>query len=85
MLGLLQIWIPAHNRWVHADACENTLDAPLMYEHGWGKKLSYVLAISTEGIVDVTTRYTRRYMQKQTNTFFLSVIHISADGAPHTA
>ncbi|CAM9150392.1 unnamed protein product [Scytosiphon promiscuus] len=58
-----EIWIPAKSAWVHADPCENKLDKPLMYEHGWNKRLSYVLAFDRNGAIDVTPRYTRRWLQ----------------------
>lgn len=51
-----QIWIPDRNMWMHADACENKIDKPLMYEQGWNKRLSYVIAFSHAGAVDVTRR-----------------------------
>ncbi|XP_073954014.1 N-glycanase Pngl [Choristoneura fumiferana] len=46
------------NQWLHVDPCEGQLDAPLMYCHGWGKKLSYVIAFSRDDLQDVTWRYT---------------------------
>jgi peptide-N4-(N-acetyl-beta-glucosaminyl)asparagine amidase len=38
-----EVYSNSQKRWQHADPCENILDKPLIYEHGWGKKLSYVI------------------------------------------
>ena len=52
-----EVYIEAESRWVHMDPCEKAYDAPKMYERGWGKKLTYVMAITGKEVVDVTPRY----------------------------
>ncbi len=56
-----EVWLTSRGRWVHADPCENALDAPLMYERGWGKRLTYVLAFSRHEVCDVSARYSARW------------------------
>eukprot|EP01127_Copromyxa_protea_P021436 TRINITY_DN7369_c0_g1_i3.p1 TRINITY_DN7369_c0_g1~~TRINITY_DN7369_c0_g1_i3.p1 ORF type:complete len:666 (+),score=130.24 TRINITY_DN7369_c0_g1_i3:351-2348(+) len=58
-----EVYSEALGRWVHADSCENKWDTPLMYEAGWGKKLTYVIAFSVHSTVDVTRRYTRNLQE----------------------
>ena len=53
-----EVWSQTQNRWLHLDACENLCDKPLIYEHGWKKQISYVLAFSKDEVTDVTWRYT---------------------------
>ncbi|XP_012288897.1 peptide-N(4)-(N-acetyl-beta-glucosaminyl)asparagine amidase [Orussus abietinus] len=54
-----EVWSVSAGKWIHADPCENVLNRPLMYERGWGKKLTYVIACSQDEVQDVTWRYTR--------------------------
>ena len=47
------------------DSCEPIFDAPLTYEKGWGKQLTYCIAVSNSEIVDVTPRYVLNRMMNR--------------------
>nr|XP_022907320.1 peptide-N(4)-(N-acetyl-beta-glucosaminyl)asparagine amidase-like [Onthophagus taurus] len=58
-----EVYSVAQKRWLHCDSCEAALDTPLMYESGWNKKLSYIIAYSGEDLQDVTWRYSSRHKE----------------------
>jgi hypothetical protein len=60
LIELMQVWSKHANKWLHVDSCECAIDAPLLYESGWGKKLSYAIAAGIDDMVDVTRRYTKK-------------------------
>ena len=57
------VWNEFYNeeekRWIHVDPCEEAYDTPLVYEQGWGRVITFVVATSDEEIVDVTPRYVK--------------------------
>ncbi|KFB51625.1 AGAP007390-PA-like protein [Anopheles sinensis] len=52
-----EVWSDRRQRWIHVDPCENVLDAPLMYEHGWKKEITYVFGFACDDVQDVSWRY----------------------------
>lgn len=56
-----EVYSDSLQRWLHADSCEAALDTPLVYEQGWGKKLTYCIAYARDNVLDVTRRYTRKF------------------------
>ncbi len=64
----------SQGRWVHVDPCEGIFDAPLVYELGWKKKLSYIfgytvpvrgkaqtLPHSAVDVTDIVWKYTANF------------------------
>lgn len=55
-----EIYSEKQKRWIHIDPSEGAFNEPLIYQDGWGKKMSYCIGYSVEGARDVTKRYVTR-------------------------
>lgn len=58
-----EVYSDTQARWLHCDPCENVCDTPLVYESGWKKDLTYVIAFAKNDIQDVTWRYSSRHAE----------------------
>jgi hypothetical protein len=47
--------------WYHGDPSEGVFDRPIMYERGWGKKLTFVFGVTPNSVEDVSKKYTADY------------------------
>lgn len=56
-----EIYSQRQRRWLHCDSCEAACDSPLVYESGWKKQLSHVVAFGRDHVADVAWRYSRRH------------------------
>jgi peptide-N4-(N-acetyl-beta-glucosaminyl)asparagine amidase len=56
-----EVWSDSKNEFIHVDPCENTVNSPLLYEMGWGKKLEYCIAMGQYEVSDVTGRYVKDF------------------------
>ncbi|CAK9823570.1 Peptide-N(4)-(N-acetyl-beta-glucosaminyl)asparagine amidase [Anthophora retusa] len=81
-----EVWSIHEKRWIHLDPCEDIMDRPLMYEKGWKKKLSYVLAFSKDEFIESLNKYRqsslnysasrRQYVIKRRVLELLELIHV---------
>lgn len=60
-----EVYSVAQCRWIHVDPSDNVVDAPLMYQHGWKRRVDYVLAYDRHDIQDVTHRYANDHAELQ--------------------
>ena len=75
----------ALGRWVHMDPCENAWDQPALYCENWGKKMSWVIGIGNDYVVDLSSKYvtvaekqTAKDLVESPRTVLLALCRINA-------
>ncbi|CAF1356193.1 unnamed protein product, partial [Didymodactylos carnosus] len=58
-----EIYSYEQKKWLHCDSCENLCDSPHVYEVGWKKTLTYIIAFSQDHVQDVTWRYVTNFLK----------------------
>uniref|UniRef100_U5EUG5 Peptide-N(4)-(N-acetyl-beta-glucosaminyl)asparagine amidase n=1 Tax=Corethrella appendiculata TaxID=1370023 RepID=U5EUG5_9DIPT len=62
-----EVYSHSKRQWIHIDPSENVVNAPLMYEHGWKRSISYAIAFSFDDVQDVTWRYSSDHSKVLSN------------------